>query len=1733
MLLLIEQDRLLKEMKIIISKVTLFLTAMCFFSVTVNAQIFEERKRSWQVDGGVRALEYDSINGIVYYGGNFDWAGVHNSFSALVDTSFVYPKNSFPLPSEILPNARAIGTVERDNNGGWFIGGSFYKIQDSPIKYFANVDSLGNVSSTEFEFNGEVKNLKRQDDLLFVMGKFTKVNGERRRGFAAIDLSENTLLDWDPDIFEGVSDAVIADSILVLNSCELIGNWVNGGAPINIENQEVRVFPDIESVTCVIPDNQGGWYISGGFTSVDDSLRDGLAHVDHSGVVTGFNHSVDGPINEIEMRTDTLYLAGDFNLVDGQGRNNLAAIDLNTDSLTALSQEFNAPVKAIQVTPDSIIVGGEFTRIEEFSTGGIAQTNNDQIDTILGYNEMELEFGDRPIFVSDESGGWYVFSDFDSIAGQPRNGTAHINQNGVLTGWQSNVQPSIYLQDVELVGDLIFLAGNGTDGNNYYSELYAIDKTSGIYQDIDFPFGEQFGVRQIESKGDTLFLAGGFNIDGQVHSLIAYSISNNEVIELSDPPEDDIYSLTQGNGYLFAMGNFEEYLSGEPAQFFAKYNIQTLENEYSNVVLQDWAYGMTYLNGNVYLIKNYLDSVNYTQVGSITAISSENDILLDFNIEGLSVSNNQTRIFSSEEYIYLTGINSGISRRYHWLTGEMDSLWIPPEGFDLYAVQSNNVVGHIAPFGGTPSLRLCSLNKTGEILSTNLSPFSRPIQFVQNEEYTCALMDSYSSLSNEKVVIIDHNEPSIPTEIDFGVSLHYIEIYGDKLLLAGQFTEILGVETKSLAQYDLSTGQLEATPYLSQLDFDLSYPKIADIEISGDTLFLAGSLALEGYGLDTINPVGVMAFDINSGNLLDWKSPIATANFGVDGISLQDSLMFINRSLPLHIMAVGGEPCEGLAFYNVNSEEFVDYSFPVVNNGSILAIKDSLLITNISGITAYNTKDSFAEVWNLQAYPNQLEVYGDTLIFCNKDWIDESQNKRWVAAVDITTGNYLDWNPLWPDTEFTSGELYHMEVFDDQLVIASKFYGNGWDGRLFEIDIPTGDLLKLSTPVDYSAPFNIADPIWGLSRNENGLMILGAYKSIGGVRVRDFLAKDISTGLPLDVPIVNTSSSSGGAIEHLVMHGDSLYITGSFDSINGESRDRFFSVNRFNGELGLWTPNFSLENQDQIMYSSDVPLIGKIGDNLLISWAIGNAFGEYRDNTTLIDLNTFELNSFNSDVYAYSYTTLDDKLFLGGRFSEAQGEVREGVAAYSIESGDLTEWQIHGAVLEPYFRPELDANDTTIFVREYFQNEDPNIQTGVSAVSPIDGQGQAWFSDQNAAAGIGPMHLWDDLLFAGNYSNDRLLIYNIAQGFLLPWNEHSNDLGEILVRDSILFVGSTIYDIANCPFEILCSDTTIALTEQGMILDPINLVDFDSFCGETPSLVTNSQFYNCSALGVNTLDVVATDANGQLATCTSQITLIDTIAPQIECANITVGLNESGSYQLDPVEVVIGAPSPCGIQSYNLLSGQTEFDCSDFPGSYLIQVEVFDSSGNASTCSGSVTLVQVDYDNDGIDDACDECFGDNSTGDLDGDGICGNMEISGCQNPSSPNYNPFATDPGPCQISDESEIYDFQLSEIQINGFYPEEDHSLLGLTQFNSEERDILYPNPLTSEQKIHLRLARDADIDIAYILNMQGVIIRREVPEILDANTFSLQNNLTPGTYIIKINTDDEIKYFKLIVQ
>ena len=109
--------------------------------------------------------------------------------------------------------------------------------------------------------------------------------------------------------------------------------------------------------------------------------------------------------------------------------------------------------------------------------------------------------------------------------------------------------------------------------------------------------------------------------------------------------------------------------------------------------------------------------------------------------------------------------------------------------------------------------------------------------------------------------------------------------------------------------------------------------------------------------------------------------------------------------------------------------------------------------------------------------------------------------------------------------------------------------------------------------------------------------------------------------------------------------------------------------------------------------------------------------------------------------------------------------------------------------------------------------------------------------------------------------------------------------------------------------------------------------------------------FDCSNLGLNQLNISATDINGNSSTGMLSVLVLDDIAPEIECNNVDIVSNSCNPIEYNDVT----ASDNCGVDLLILQSGLPSGG--NFPvGTTVVSYLAQDASGNTAECSFSVTV---------------------------------------------------------------------------------------------------------------------------------------------------------------------------------
>jgi len=164
--------------------------------------------------------------------------------------------------------------------------------------------------------------------------------------------------------------------------------------------------------------------------------------------------------------------------------------------------------------------------------------------------------------------------------------------------------------------------------------------------------------------------------------------------------------------------------------------------------------------------------------------------------------------------------------------------------------------------------------------------------------------------------------------------------------------------------------------------------------------------------------------------------------------------------------------------------------------------------------------------------------------------------------------------------------------------------------------------------------------------------------------------------------------------------------------------------------------------------------------------------------------------------------------------------------------------------------------------------------------------------------------------------------------------------------------------------ELVCQDFTLELGADGTAtLDPNDVIASNTDnCGIGTIAVDITEF-SCADIGAPiTVQVFASDVNGNLSTCTAVVTVVDLLAPEITCpANQTVDPGAGNLFYILPDYFATGEATaidnctdPVTILSQDPVAGTPLSD-----GVYTITLTAEDEYGNISTCTFELTVMTV------------------------------------------------------------------------------------------------------------------------------------------------------------------------------
>jgi len=495
-----------------------------------------------------------------------------------------------------------------------------------------------------------------------------------------------------------------------------VGPHTGNGVPVYASNgSAISSFAKVNgSVSAVLPDGSGGWFIAGNFDKVGSVARNRLAHILSDGSVdASWNPDADATVSAVAYAPDhtLIYIGGNFTSVGGQARQHLASISSATGAVTSWVADANGAVTAIAPTGTIIYIGGAFTNVSssarnylaavDASTGGATAWDpsaNGQV------NSLQLSADGQTI---------YAAGTFSIIGSDTRNYIAAIDATAATsTAWDPNANNTI--QTIFRDGDTIYAGGSFTNiGGASRSYIAALDVSTGNATAWD-PSADA-SVYVLSAYGSKIYVGGGFTyIGGQSRNFIAaIDASAGNATSWNPNAGNNVNTLavSDDGSQVYLGGDFNS-INGASRNYIAEVNLDTgaatawnpsADNAVSAMAL-DTSHSKLYVGGSFTNIggqsRNYLAALDLSS-GNATAWDPGANSTV--NVLGLS---------TDKQTVYVGGSFTNIGADSRAYLGAIDATtatatsWAPMANYPVYDFAINQAQNLIFTGSGIVRCRI-------------------------------------------------------------------------------------------------------------------------------------------------------------------------------------------------------------------------------------------------------------------------------------------------------------------------------------------------------------------------------------------------------------------------------------------------------------------------------------------------------------------------------------------------------------------------------------------------------------------------------------------------------------------------------------------------------------------------------------------------------------------------------------------------------------------------------------------------------------------------------------------------------------------------------------------------------------------------------------------------------------------------------------------------------------------
>jgi hypothetical protein len=1246
--------------------------------------------------GTVYTVAKDEANDIYYIGGSFSsvYGQSRSNFAAISGDGTL-------IDYAVNPNfGGAIRDIEFDSaRNRLYVAGQFFSVNsDSTKSYFCVLNAAdGSVISTPGDASSTCYAVKydSNNDRIYVGGQYTSFFGNSRSRFAVIDASTLNLISftnnptfnstvWDIDVDSNTNDVYVGGQFTTVSTSASFtkNRYVVFDSSMNVidDVEDIQFDSTVYAIERdVINDriNFGGQF-NNIFRSIErfsiiDSETEEL-----SVIAPKFNSTIRTIKKDINR--NIYYVGGNFTQVNNQTRNRFAAISGDGTLIDyAVNPDFGSDVYSIDIdyARDKIYVGGAFN-----TTNGDATKS--YLAALSGADCSSLNFAeangavyavkydpDRDIIHTAGS-----FTTIDDGGGSvTRNRFASISGDGTLIDYavNPNVNSVVYTLDFDSINGDIYLGGafttvNGTE-RRYYAVLDEDANLKTLPTTYQPGFNSTVEALYRDETNDKVYMTGGFNASFESADRFVELNANTreKVSNLNATFNNRVYKALkdESRDIYYFCGDFT-FVNGQSRNRFAAisgdgtlidYAVNPSLNNDALDMIQDPVNDRIYIGGQFTVVNglfsthNYLVGINRSD-GSIYNLPRPNSWVTTLDYNGPNT-------------LYIGGLFTDIN----------DGASNTRNRFAVIDISGSSVINYATNVSFNSSVYAVEYDSVNDRVY-----IGGDFGFVDDSTGSSLVRTRFAALDLSTNNFVDYStNPDVAgriTEIKYDSG-------NDEILIGGSFIEI-NSDTSYVRMVSMDPSDATFTSFAGP---DNSVEEI-EIDTVNDRIYIVGTFdSVDG----DINQRYWATYDRSTKQLLEAKTPLANRAFtalyepSTDNIILAGDFLDINYFLRDRFAAISGsgdfltdstDISLSSTGYSINYDETKDV---VYVGGAFSSVNGNSDVSYVAAISGGDTLLPFKSGLNNNVFA--IEIDNDDLVLGGT--FTQGNSRTFNGAVSISGDNKtvlhdnlgIGTNVYDIVTDYANDIIYYGGSFTNVGGDAEKDYVISFNGSDF------------SQNSNYSKYPN--STVWGLHFDQtlDTLSVLGQFTLSEPVATRNRYAGfdsggEFFTGEGTINSIVNTvkyNSDNG----NVLLGGSFTLPSGYFlEMTNGITESPTSSGLVFSSSIQ------SIEIDDS---SGDIYYGGAFT-------AIGNEvlrISQYDKNTGTLQPINVSVN--NNGVLAVKKDTTRNIIYIGGSFTEVNGQTRNRFAAISGD-GNLIDYNFNPDFDNVVYSLDVDETTGEIFV---------------------------------------------------------------------------------------------------------------------------------------------------------------------------------------------------------------------------------------------------------------------------------------------------------------------------------------------------------------------------------------------------------------------------------------------------